>query len=430
MIKILIVSDVPWNDSNSFGSSFSNIFGGNPNYEIANIYLKPGLPSTKVCSRFFRITERSIIDTIAGKRKTSGEEVYNSPGAINADGKIVQRAKILRWQIMFWLRDCVWATNRWKSAELEKFILDFNPDVIFQPVFFEPYINNVGLFAKKLTNKPMVGYISDDNYTLRYYSLSPFKWINRLIKRKYVKKTIGQCKLLYTIIDKQKTEYQHYFDTPMKVLYKGGDFTRVPDSASPVTANKVIKFVYTGNIYGGRWETLAEIAKALHHLRDEGIRGQLEIYSGSPTTPQILKALNINGVSEFKGFVDSSKVPEIQSEADVLIHVESFNKSQRYSARLSFSTKIVDYLATNKPILAVGWEETGGVEYLKANNAAEVVTDLNCLVGSLRKLISDAEYRKYIAGKAYECGRKNHQSSHIRQMLENDLLNVINSSSL
>lgn len=75
-IKILIVSDAPWNDSNSFGSSFSNIFGGNNKYEIANIYLKRGLPNTSVCNKFFQITEKNILKFILKKKKSSGKEIF------------------------------------------------------------------------------------------------------------------------------------------------------------------------------------------------------------------------------------------------------------------------------------------------------------------------------------------------------------------
>ena len=41
-IKLLFISKTPWDDNNSFGNSFSNIFGGNDNYEIYNIYLSEG----------------------------------------------------------------------------------------------------------------------------------------------------------------------------------------------------------------------------------------------------------------------------------------------------------------------------------------------------------------------------------------------------
>lgn len=50
----------------------------------------------------------------------------------------------------------------------------------------------------------MVGYISDDCYTLRQFSLSPLFWIDRLWKRRYVKRAIDECMLLYVITDRQK----------------------------------------------------------------------------------------------------------------------------------------------------------------------------------------------------------------------------------
>ena len=41
-IKVLIVSRTPWNNSNSFGNTFSNLFGGMSGVKIYNICCQPG----------------------------------------------------------------------------------------------------------------------------------------------------------------------------------------------------------------------------------------------------------------------------------------------------------------------------------------------------------------------------------------------------
>ena len=51
-MKILIVSNSPWRNENSFGNSFSNIFEGIPDLEIANVYCKYGTPKNNCVSRF------------------------------------------------------------------------------------------------------------------------------------------------------------------------------------------------------------------------------------------------------------------------------------------------------------------------------------------------------------------------------------------
>ena len=116
----------------------------------------------------------------------------------------------MRWQIMFWARDAVWATGKWKTPQLDEFIKSVNPDIIFQPIYYSSFVDEVGLYAKKLTGAPMVGYISDDCYTLRQFSLSPLFWIDRLWKRRYVKRAIDECMLLYVITDRQKANIPRF----------------------------------------------------------------------------------------------------------------------------------------------------------------------------------------------------------------------------
>lgn len=420
-IKILIISNTPWNDSNSFGSSFSNIFGGNSNYEIANIFLQPGVPNTSVCSYFFQITEKSIIRSIIS-HTSSGKEVYNSPDAINHDNGLIQRAKKIRWKIFFWIRDIIWLTGKWKSSALDQFINTFRPNIVFQPIYFEPHINRISIYAHNLTKVPMVGYISDDNYTLKQFSISPLYWIDRLIKRKYVKKVIAQCQILYTITEKQKQEYTQIFGNKCKILYKGGDFDKPQPSYKQ---NVPLRFIYTGNLGAGRWKTLAEIVKCLRQINKSEEKAHLYIYSQTALPARALSLLDIAGTSSFLGSIPSSQVKPIQQKADVLIHVESFELKERYKARLSFSTKIVDYMESGRCILAVGWEQTGGIEYLKKYNAALIVTKKAKLFDAVNQIVNDSHIRQKYADNAYLCGRKNHIYAKIRNNLYKDLSSLL-----
>lgn len=431
MLKILIVSNTPWDDSNSFGSSFSNIFGGNSNFHIANIYCQPGLPDTKVCNRFFQITEKGIIKSIFRKHKSSGQEVFQEDNNINKtvllskkENKIINKLKTIRWQLFFWIRDLIWATGKWKSKQLDDFITEFQPDLIFLPIYFSTYLNTIGLYVKEHSKVKMVGYISDDCYTLQQFSLSPLFWIDRFIKRPYIKKAIDQCEILYTITDTQQKEYNAIFDEKCRVLYKGGDFNDY--SHARTSLNCPIKLVYTGNLYGGRWRTLAAIATALNFFNRDGVKAQLYIYSATPLSQSVKRKLEIEDVSIFKGSIPSSQVKSIQRDADILIHVESFKLSERYSARLSFSTKIVDYLEAGRCILAVGWKRTGGIQYLNKNNAAMVITDIENIHYKVQELLSNKQQILEYGKKGFECGTKNHQLEKIRMNLYKDLCDVVN----
>ena len=420
-LRILIVSNTPWDDSNSFGSSFSNIFGGNEHYSIANIYCQQGLPNTQVCSRFFQISERSILQSLRLKKHSSGREVFNVPNVVNRDTVMLKNVTHIRWQIMLWLRDLIWMTGGWKSEALDRFIDDFDPDLIFQPVYFQPHMDRIGLYVRRRTGVPMVGYISDDNYTLRQFSLSPLFWIDRLIKRNYVKRTIDACRILYTITEKQRDEYNRLFGDKCKVLYKGGNFDAKVPNYEP---NNPVQLVYTGNLGAGRWETLAEIAACLTRINARGKQVRLSIYSQTDLPANALARLNIPHVSAFRGSIPASEVKNIQRSADILIHVESFQRSERYKARLSFSTKIVDYMESGRCILAVGWAETGGIEYLKQYDAAMIVTDKRQLEMSLECIIADHSLRGRYIANAYQCGIANHRYDRIRNDLYQDIYRI------
>lgn len=428
-IKILIVSNTPWDDNNSFGNSFSNIFGGNPNYEIANIYCQPGSPNTKVATRFFQISEKDILKKLFGRQKTTGHEVFQSDKVDNSittfnkkEQGIVNSFKLKRWQVLFWMRDLIWANKRWRSTELDTFIKDFAPDLIFQPIYYSSYINEIGLYAQKLTGVNMVGYMSDDNYTLKQYSWSPLFWIDRFIKRHYVKKACDASKILYVISDMQRIEFEEYFGKKCKVLYKGAHFIEEPN----YSISKPLKFVYTGNIGSGRWKTLGIVAKAIKKINENEVKAKLYITSPTPVNDKMVETMNVDGASEFLGKVPLKQKEQIQKDANVLMHVNSFEKSSRYAFRLSFSTKLVDYFETGHAIMAIGWDGNADIDYLKINDAAIVVTDENDIELSIKKVVEEAE--KIIPEynhKCFECGKNNHQIDLIHDNLYKDLLSVI-----
>ena len=418
-MKLLIISNTSWNDSNSFGSSFSNIFGGNPNYTIANVCCQLGAPNTEVCNRFFQITERGILNSIRGK-DSSGKEVYVEKNSRKDDSQLLKQAKVLRWQVFFWIRDLIWATGKWRSNELDKFVKDFNPDLIILPIYYSSYINNIGLYLKKLTDKPVVGYISDDCYTLKQFSLSPLYWIDRLIKRRYVKKGIDACKVLFTITETQKNEYNTIFGEKCKVLFKGGDFSNFDHRKTEF--NTPLKFVYTGNIGSGRWKTLALIGDALAKTNNGA---ELIIYSQTLLSDKNIKQLLQSGTVRFMGAIPASEVKAVQRDADVLVHVESFELAERYSARLSFSTKIVDYLEAGRCILAVGWKKTGAIEYLKQHNSAVVITNRKQLNDEIADLINNSTKIVEYGDKAFQLGKQYHQIDEIRQNLYTTLMKVV-----
>lgn len=401
---------------------------------MANIYCGSGSPDSGICSRYFQITEMMLMKSFLNNKSMPGVKVFFNPDETHdrfttkklKPSKVVQFAKKNRWQILFWMRELIWKVGRWKSLELIRFIDDFNPDLIFLPLYYQHYMNDIGLYIKRRTGEKMVAYVSDDVYTWMQYSLSPLYWIDRFFKRIKIKSVIEHTELLYVISRRQQEEYQDIFRMPCKVLYKCGDFS----GEAPVK-NKIgdpIKLIYTGNIGGGRWKTLAKIGEALDNINNNGIKAQLDIYTLTPLTNTMKRKLDDGENIFLKGSLAASRVKAVQEAADILVHVESFERKYLLEARLSFSTKIVDYLHQARCIFAVGSRECASIEYLEANDAGIVAAEEKEIYEKLRILVDTPTAVSEYGYKAYACGAKNHQSEKIKGMLKSDLLSVINGS--
>lgn len=425
-MKILTISNTPWNENNSFGNSYSNIFDNFPDVEFANIYCNGGEISAPMVKKGFQITEKMLIKNMLHKESPAGAErdVSGSicEGRINES--VEKTAKKLRWQIIYWARDMVWKIGRWKSPELLKFIEEYNPDLIFQPVYYSSYINDIVSYCKKHLNVPMIGYISDDCYTLKQFRLSPLYWIDRLYKRQKVKATIEQCDLLYVISEIQKEEYEKIFTPPCKVLTKCADFSK--EAPEYLEKGEKIKLLYTGNLGKGRIKSLSYIADATERLVEEGKKIEFDIYSATLPSLKIRKAFLKKGCN-FKGRVSYSQVLCLQEEADILVHAEGLGLKDRCEVHQSFSTKLVDYFALGKCIFAVGTYDEAFAKHLIDNDGALVATNKEEVYEKLKSLVSDRKRITDYGKKAYLCGKNHHDKEKIQKMLAEDIKKAVDS---
>lgn len=418
-IKLLILSYPVWNERNNSVNTYINLFGNTDRYEVANISTLPGKPYGTVCKRFFNISEKGLLSALVGTANT-GKEIYQeddlSSLPIAKESNLLKKAKILRFQIFFWIREMIWSFGSWKTKQLDEFIKSFDPDAVVLPIKHTRFFNKLGQYVHKVSGKPLIGFVSDDVYSYYGYSRSPLVWLDGAICRPVIRKSLQKCDLVLTLTEKQKKEYDQLFGINCQVITKGGTFVNKPE----YNPNKHVKLVYTGNIGAGRWQSLALIGDALKELDAE-----LDIYTGTPITSKQKDLIVRSGKVNMKGFVAQGEIKNIQLDADILVHVESFMREEKYSARLSFSTKIVDYLEAHRCILAVGWAGTAAIEYLKDNNAACVVTSIEDIKNEIESLITSSDRMKQLADNSYALGVTNHNNDVIKEKLYHYILEIL-----
>ncbi len=425
-IKVLVITHAPWRNDTSIGNSYSNIFANmNDKIEFAQIYVRDGLPENNLVYRYFKLSEKQLLKSIFTRKSVGEEFILDNPmdtPSVHFSNKY-NMVRQLRWDIFLLGRDVASSLGKWKTKELDSFLDDFKPDIIFGTLSFVPLINQLMIYAKKRTNVELITYPWDDWYHINKNSWSFFYYIRVYLERYYIKKCVENCKFLYTITEQMCEEYTFIFNKKCKVLRKGYNFNE-RRFFKRIDLQK-IRLVYAGNIGDKRWEILAHIAQTIVKINSNSkIKMCQYIYTLTPINSKIKKALEIPGVSYMMGSISSKAVSEVMDEADILIHVEPIDKLKLENCRLSFSTKIVDYLFKGKCILAVGGQNAS-MNYLKDNDAALIVDDLSRLGEIMDMIIKNPALIYEYGEKAWNCGKRNHNIDTIQTMLYHDFLNIM-----
>jgi hypothetical protein len=210
---------------------------------------------------------------------------------------------------------------------------------------------------------------------------------------------------MFVIVDKEKEETDALFNTNSVILTKGVNFQARTFVEKPV--DSPIKFVYTGSLIIGRSSTLSILADAINLINVDGIRATLDIYSADQLEPSLEARLNRGG-SKLRGFIPREKVDEVQRNADVVVFAEALHGKDANIARLSFSTKITDYLSNGKCVLAIGKQSIAPIDYFVRNDSALVALTESEIYTQVQRIIDSPELITEYAKKAYWCAKKNH----------------------
>ncbi len=427
-LRVLVISYLPWRGDNNTGNSYTNIFKGcEDKYEFAQIYFRDGMPQNNFVHKYYLISEMKLLRRFLGKREPVGksfeiEDSSNSPK--DTFSRAYDKARVLRWEIFFLVRELVGLSNAWKTREFDDFLDAFKPDLVFATLSTEPVSHRVMWYVQNRFNIPLVTYPWDDYYSLKHVNLSPFFWIRKFYGRHFIRKSVRRSSFLYVISGLMKREYEKIFHRDCHLLFKGRVFDE--KDCHIREAHDPIQMLYMGNILLGRWQTLAQLAKAIKQVNDEygETKFYMNVYTLSPTNEKMRKALNIEGSSQINPPVENEMVDPTMERADILLHAEPCKLSQMQTFRMSFSTKLADCFYHAKCIMAIGGN-TASLEYLEEQDAAIVVKKGKSLYEALKRILADRNIIAEYARKGWECGFRNHQIKDIQAAVYKDLLGVI-----
>ncbi len=248
------------------------------------------------------------------------------------------------------------------------------------------------------------------------------EYIHRFFLRKVVKKLVKGSTKMFNITKMGAEEMDQVFGTQSVILTKGLDYTRL--SYQEKCISKPVKMVYTGNLLIGRAQSLVAMSKAMANINKDGERVTLDIYCPDVLDDKTMNWLNSNGC-HFRGCVKREEVQRIQQDADVVVFAESLEKRNRYSARLSFSTKLTDYFRNGKCIFAIGDKDIAPMRYLQENDCAVLATSYAEIETKLAELLADERNIQNYGKKAFACGKQNHDELKIKETFKNAFIEAV-----
>lgn len=417
--KVLLVSHNVLSKTSSMGKTLYNMFSDWPKESIAQLYFHSEVPTTRLCEKYFRITDFEVlkslykrieIGTIFEKNQID-TELENSRIDKDVQANIYQFGRKRR-PYMYLGRNIIWNFNTWNNSKLDKWIDRFNPDIIFFASGDYVFSNKIAMCIAKKRNIPIITYICDDFYLNKEQSLSPLYYIKQNQFKKSFNKLMKTTSNCIYICDKMNKDYTSEFNNSGITLMTTSSLNK-----QDITTNSDINISYVGGLGLDRWKPLVEIGIKLKSNFNKNI----DVYSYE-TRENILKHLNESNGIRFHGGIGSDKVESVINNSDILIHVENDDKYNNKRIKYSISTKIADSLASGKCIFAYGPKDVASIEYLKENEAACVVTNKNDLELSLRKILDSQELRKYYSRNGLKLADERHDMKINSKKLK-DLIN-------
>lgn len=419
--RVLVTTVSGW--SNSIGSdTMSTLFSKYDSSKLASLYIRAELSDSPVCNRYFHIFENKIIKSLFRKHVITGEEFITTGDEKSVITPAYENEKAFyskfikfRPRIMILIRELIWKFGHWKSKELNDFLDDFKPDVLFFPIESYIHLNRINEYIiKRCRPRLIICNLWDDNFTYKQSKSIGYK-VHRFWLRKHYRKLVNLGDVFIAQNPKMQREFKEEFgkDTVLitKPIFHIGEFKEY-------TPKSPIKLLYTGSLYINRDKSIIALANAIKKINSSGIKVELDVYSGTRISSAQRNAIECGPGCHFKGHVNQNEVFKLQQEADILVFVEDLS-DKNLAARLSFSTKITDYLRAGKCILAIGNKDLAPMEYLLEQNAACVCTDAKDIYPALKDLVEDKKKIVEYARNAYNCGKNNHDGEALLERLYN-----------
>ena len=279
----------------------------------------------------------------------------------------------------------------------------FQPDVIYTLAENLRVINQAIKLSKKF-NIPIVYHGMDDWKSTAYVSagwLAPARNLLEFRFRRlqhYSVKNLAICKKM---ADYYEAQYQIPFSYACNCILEYCDDGYRADNERP------LKIVFSGSLHLHRGEVLQKIADIIESLNESGREIEMEVICPAVHLDFYPDVINKYKHTKWKSYSypQTDKVKDLSS-ADILLLAESPREQEVKYAKYSFSTKVPEYLAIGRCILAYGSPEQASIQFIEDSGCGQAAYNLEELRETLIDLYDQPEKRALYAATGHKVGKE------------------------
>jgi glycosyltransferase involved in cell wall biosynthesis len=294
----------------------------------------------------------------------------------------------------------------------------FGPDIIYAPMSGIRMMR-LARSLSRLTGAPVVPHLLDDWPTTLFEGL-PISGLARRTMLDELSLTLDEAPAIGVVSQAMADEYEQRYGISAEPLMNCVDSLGQPKEVTRPT--NPVRFAYVGGLHLGRASLLLSVARAVEgtpgaelwvHAPDEDLQRHRELFRGLPSL-------------HWGPSLPSNEVGSALTFADVLVHLESFDEDTARYTRLSISTKIPQYLAAARPVLALGPAGLASMTHLISSGGAIAVDTASkeALETAVRTIATDPFTRARLASNAVSFASKHHHAPAVREQFRTLLAEV------
>lgn len=382
--RILVISHNPFSEISNNGKTLEAIFSKFNKEELSQLYFVDLALDPNFATSYFFVSDQGVVKSIFGKtivnehgkRTQVVEDISEQPVKVS---KVMQllRKNAMKLAIM---RDALWHMVRPLDSQLFKnWIASFNPNFVFFVGSNQTFSHAMTRDIAKSLNVKFGVFFTDDEiiYPIKKGFLEKAQH-KRSLRDHY--KTVKESSVCFTIGDMMTEEYERFFKKPFYSIMN------LVDTKNPIiqqTDNDKFVVSYFGGLHLDRWKKLVEFGKEI-----DPSKFIFQVFTPDTVSDTILDSF-INANITYKGGVKDQELRDEIGKSDALIHVESDNPIYKSLTKLSVSTKIPEYLNTNKLVIAYGPDDIASIKLIKDNNVGLVITKKEQIKSTLDSILAE-----------------------------------------